>query len=440
MMIWQITEISINYFKFETVSRINIAMPGREEAKALNVCFRYDEFHRNETVFEIFNKIQLGFSDRDKIFYRKQAIREYFNISEKLDVSYNFSEIFDTHSNRSVNVTKFIYFHYVCYHVFRTPMGNDSMVYEIEWDWDADPSEIVKNSSDEMPYFHIDMRKDARENLTNVTMLYAMLSPRNIFPWLEFYTLPLQKTKFNQSQYFYTLSGFSYSNQHLTSPYVDDCIDYEKLGFFDRNDAINSCSNEIFMAFFGTPYNKKIFTRGEPKRYRKKPKIVETWHRAICANKYPNVDCNRKNVFTHISSLNQTSEVNEIDFIVKPSDKPSFDIQSQAKIEDMDYTCYVLGTVGIWFGLSFINLNPSILIDLIAKHVTPTQVNPVVEVDTPPTLPCLEAKLTAHAQILAADREELSAQRYQFQMVKMKLNAIKFLICRQDEILKGLKC
>lgn len=440
MMIWQITEISINYFKFETSSSINIAMPGREEAKALNVCFRYDEFYRNETVFELFNKIKPGLADQG-IFYRKQGIRLFFNISKKLDVTYNFSEIFDAHTNRSVNVTKFIYFHYVCYHVFETPIGNDmKRKYEVEWNWDADPSKIGENRSDEMPYFHIDMRKDARGNLTNVIALYAMLSPRNTLPWLEFYTLPLQKTKFNQSHYFYTLSGFSYSNRRLMSPYIDDCIGYEKLGYFDRNDAINSCINEIFMAFYGTPYDKKIFTHGEPKRYRKKLIAWESWYRAICANKYPNVDCKSENVFTQISSFNHTSEVDDIDFTVKPSDKPSFDIRSQAKIEDIDYACYVLGTVGIWFGLSFLDINPSILIGLIANHIIPAQVNPVVEADTSATLLCLEANLTAHAQILAADREELSAQKVEFQKVKMKLNAIKFLIHQQNEILKGVKC
>ena len=52
---WQSIEISINYFKYLTVSSIDIRMPGKEEQKSLNLCFEGINMCKLDTFQEILN-------------------------------------------------------------------------------------------------------------------------------------------------------------------------------------------------------------------------------------------------------------------------------------------------------------------------------------------------------------------------------------------------
>lgn len=40
------------------------------------------------------------------------------------------------------------------------------------------------------------------------------------------------------------------------------------------------------------------------------------------------------------------------------TDKSSYQISSQPKIQDIDYVTYVLGPLGTWFEFSFIGIDP----------------------------------------------------------------------------------
>ena len=45
-----------NFSKYETVSGININMPGIEDEKAINVCFRSDEVFNHTRYIDTFNR------------------------------------------------------------------------------------------------------------------------------------------------------------------------------------------------------------------------------------------------------------------------------------------------------------------------------------------------------------------------------------------------
>lgn len=69
--------------------------------------------------------------------------------------------------------------------------------------------------------------------------------------------------------------------------------------------------------------------------------------------------------FSHIDPDENVYKVNMIflSFQVKLGDLPSYEIRSKERIVEIDFATYVLGAIGTWFGLSFININPSLLID-----------------------------------------------------------------------------
>ena len=48
-LIWQVTQISINFFQFDVISDIRLSLPERTEKKAFNFCFQTFEMLNYET-------------------------------------------------------------------------------------------------------------------------------------------------------------------------------------------------------------------------------------------------------------------------------------------------------------------------------------------------------------------------------------------------------
>ena len=117
-----------------------------------------------------------------------------------------------------------------------------------------------------------------------------------MLPWFEFYVVPIQTVEFIQTTYKYFLSGNSYLNECLSSPYVDGCINYTSLGFLDRNDAINTCIANAKILTYNQTYDRKIYQSG----INYSTTIVDE-NRDNCTKKYHNTDCYANNVFTHMT-------------------------------------------------------------------------------------------------------------------------------------------
>lgn len=413
----QIIQISVNYFKYETVSSINVVMPGREDAKAINICFRSDEVYNYTRYTELSNFHHDRRNDKSYTWdpnvdeTRRMLFNTMFTISERFYASLNFDYIFNTQGWTTI---KFIYHRYVCYHTY----GND-IPGSVEWNWGADADPTLKHNSEEdseMPYFHIAVDQEMVA-LSNVTSFYAIMTPRNILPWFEFYITPIQgPINFNGTWLAYTISGNSYVNERMKAPYVDDCTNYSSLGYFDRYDAINSCMNYMSMEEDNTTYDRKIFTEGVDMAY--------AWgnaNRDKCSQRYHNSDCYSNNVFTDTKKYEHKSPVfdnGHLRFMAQLSDKPSMEIRSHEKIANIDFACYFLGAIGTWFGLSFLNINPSILIDILIEKFGAEQVNPNFEPNE------------------HASREELQKVMDEHSAFKTK---VSIMFSRQDKINRDLE-
>lgn len=395
-------------------------MPGLENAKALNVCFRINEFCRPQIM--------------DELLADYESIDE-LTIADKFNVTYDFHDIFEPifhyqYHGYNIHFRRFIYHDYACYHMFANFEANNTMPYVVEWNYEVDQSySETWTYDDSKPYFKMLTMSGIPPN---VSMLYAILTPRDTLPWIEMYMVPIQKdSKFNHSQYFFTLSGESYQNERLQSPYVDDCIDYSKLGFFDRHDAINSCINDLLMLYTNCTYGRKIFLHGINMK-----SIDDSKNRTVCTKRYHYSDCNRENVFTHISSKRMQIEYgyNYMDFSLLPSDKPSFKIRSQAKIEDIDLVCYILGTIGIWLGLCFADFDPSILINFIAQKIADSHMS-----EAEPRKCLLEERLADDSVNHATHIAELTAHVQEFKMFEAEVNAILLQVHQKTEVIRRIK-
>lgn len=395
-------------------------MPGLENAKALNVCFRINEFHRPQ----IMGQLLAEYESIDEL-----------TIADKFNVTYDFHDVFEpifhyTYYGYDIQLIKFIYHDYACYHMFANFEANNTTPYVVEWNYEVDQFRSENMGYDDnKPYFKMSTKSGIPPN---VSMIYAVLTPRDTLPWTEIYMVPIQKySRFNHSLYFFTLSGESYQNERLQSPYVDNCIDYSKLGFFDRYDTINSCINDLLMLYTNRTYRRKIFLHGVDMK-----SIDDSKNRTICTKLYHYSDCNRENVFTHISPKRMESEYgyNYMDFNLRPSDKPSFEIRSQAKIEDIDFICYILGTIGIWLGLCFVDFDPSILINFIAQKIADSDASEVE-----PRKRLLDQRLADDGLNRAIHTAELTTHVQEFKKFGAEVNAILLQVHQKTEVIKRIK-
>ena len=134
-LVLQVTEISINFLKYETVSSINIKMPGVEEAKAINVCFRSDQVFNHSRYVNIVNRMieesGMKFLQPYNPVYKFILMNSMFTIADKLNMSYDFDDLIEPLGpQRCGNYSiKFLYLYYICYHKFGNCEKDDAEPY-----------------------------------------------------------------------------------------------------------------------------------------------------------------------------------------------------------------------------------------------------------------------------------------------------------------------
>ena len=110
-LLWQVTQISLNYFKFEVVSDIKIMLPESDKQnKSFNFCFYSGEVC-NLTMFDnIASQYSEYFHgiDIDDKSNRVLLIRNNFTIKERFDITIAPNEIFPL--KNGANVSMFISF------------------------------------------------------------------------------------------------------------------------------------------------------------------------------------------------------------------------------------------------------------------------------------------------------------------------------------------
>lgn len=342
-LIYQVAELSINYFQFPTVSSIEFQMPGRERRKAINICFRNDEFLNYEKYQEILaSKTLPDGMNPDDALMRRYLVQYEFTIRERFKMSIS---TYTVHG--PMQVTPFIVGRYYCYQTISDNSTGDviNAIYDMSKD----------GSKRQEPYATFAIF-NVSGVLSNVTEFRIAMTPNDKLPYFEFSTVDPIYYNYTESHETFVSSHFYYFHK-LTAPYIDDCFDYTQLGFQDKDDIISTCADEKYLKKFNKTTRQKIFTPLTMVDHANLITIIETYFRQ-CHKKYRRDDCERENTFTTIYHDEDRMGTGDINLRNIASTKPSYICKNSPKIEHVDYVTYCFGAAGTWFGFCFLMLNP----------------------------------------------------------------------------------
>lgn len=374
-LLWQVTKISINYFRFDVVSSIRILLPGIEEPKAMNVCFdAYSVRNRTRmTLFmETFNKTRIrrpiSKQDIDRGGFEYVAF-EYLSRRELFDLTLTSEELFpdNDHSN-GIMTGRMRYGLYlqICYQLVSS----------------TDATTVARN------LYPVGERLSSRKELKKLEVsTYAAINiigmkPPTTMMLSDISQVPPIRSLIGRTQTrsYRHISSYFYDINKLSKPYTDQCIKYGELEFRDRFDTIQSCIENSTVNNYGKISRTRIFTTLNDNEQFMFPDSNTT---GLCHRLIHYDDCHRQ---THIPKYhiyfgmwNPDSGVDT--FYRLFSDESSYVIVSQPKIEHIDYVTYVFGAMGTWFGFSFLMVNPFGYFFVVSKVSTDQKADHDLELD-----------------------------------------------------------
>ena len=97
---------------------------------------------------------------------------------------------------------------------------------------------------------------------------------------------------------------YSYALHKLEQPYTDDCINYARMEFSSRLNAISTCINEYTMKYSNILHESKVFSKNDTKylNYSITKKIYNSSSKmnysTVCESRYQKFDCFHSVSFT----------------------------------------------------------------------------------------------------------------------------------------------
>lgn len=332
-LIWQISQISINFFAFDVVSDIKIILPEEKSNRSiLNVCFRYPELYNISVFNDLKSKYSIGESDVNEAW---KILDEKIKISEIFQVALNHDEIFFA-ENETLDIQEYVVYHHICYQIYNLENQGG-----------------IRN----FVYIH----SNRLENITVSFLFISQLLP-DIDP--DRFQILTELTKKNKMTLIFITEN-SYKIFKLPTPYVDNCINYSILGFRNRNDAMYSCVNDAKLKKSNAIYRGKAMVKSDEKfmNYGFVEQYIPLDSDYIaCKSMYSiHDDCNHEAIFTQVSARNGVgikTNTTYIKLIMAEGNQPSFKIVSKPRIDNIDFITYIFGALGSWFGFTFLACNP----------------------------------------------------------------------------------
>ena len=302
-LIWQITQISVNFFQYDVLTDIKIFTPEESKwcEKVAYVCFWDHELKNAEKLAELNvydpNTLTIGqrFETRltsDQIFFYVHGFERKY---------------------------AFIVSNNICF----------------QFQFKSDETSIA---------FH--------EQVANVSYFWLAIGHESN-NYDESRRIPATTNWINNSQVFEAKSN-SFKILKMLSPYSDHCFNYSDIGLRDRNDAIATCGssqthvspNKVVRETDVKFFNSFTNWTGHAETQRK------------CAMTHVKPDCNQRLFLTRLTTeVSYHSAIISAIYFAKETDA-SFSVISKPKIDDIDYVTYILCALGSWIGFSFIGINP----------------------------------------------------------------------------------
>ena len=347
-LIWQVTQISINFFEFDVNKDINIRMPSEFDYKAgtsVYFCFKMDQFFDQEQ----FRDLMLVWSKSNKTD-KRSVVDKWLQKGMSPSVAYSFrrhatvGEIFQAVLNESIfresSIIEILFEHKICFTSSKTELG---------------------------PIFlgdrYTKRRNRVNRVLDNVTSVFVALGDN--YPYFD----PQSLIEIDNIRKIgvLLLRSYSYNIIKKEFPYSDKCYEYRLSKIVNQYEAIIKCREEL-------PGNKvasyyRIISKNDFHVYNL---TRDSRLRDGKCNQQP-PDCNRTVHFTSFRMDMRGGNFSDLDLFIVPEEgkDPSFTLVSKPRIDNIDYVTFILGALGSWLGFSFLGINPVPYL-LTVANVTPS--------------------------------------------------------------------
>ena len=341
---FQVHKISVEYFKYETVTQLKLEFPDRVTPPDVFFCFKHMNFFidgLNNTNHELFNTSQEAFDQTPSVFkmIKKCRIRSHTEFKSSFEL--NGTDCIEN----AVKVSKLVKQRFVCYS------------YSVTFaDW-FDLQFFINGN--ESPFFYSvnSGQKLERHNHYFIFLTpigYGFYGKSNNF--IEHYRQITNKTSGEGMTNFVTIGYKLFESKRLSAPYDTNCFDYRSIEIESQAQCFDQCMSEkserslqMIPSEIAQYQPSKLLTMTYP-QYEQLPirntvSNIRDTCRTICSKP----DCHHKH---YVPLIVQSNKDTEMAFEVYPSIEPHVVTIFIEKFALFDYVTLVVSCISFWFGWS----------------------------------------------------------------------------------------
>ena len=356
---YHVGKISSKYFRYETLTNLQMNAPKQVAPPGFSLCIRYTEFLRGRNL-----KYSIWTESKEEQYYRNVTVRQIFNNTPPGDQLFAECKIREPRSYivrryltnqclKYFDILKYYVQEYICYRFSPTMNGT------------IDFGRI----SSAFTYSTMAYEIGLPLKLFNVTLMFrGIVHSTDVLPFVSIQYSPEFSRKRPLAYNYYRFTGIQVNNRLLQPPYSSQCITNH-----DGNQGIEDCYKECIVTktlarWRMFPFTE-IITENEPV-YNLNFTHLTTFdliHNETLAHEYDTIEtqCEYRCRFPYCDNTVTVTQMFERslreDALVFRIDLPrsfTYDITSLPSMEIVDYVTYVLSCFGTWLGLSAINFDP----------------------------------------------------------------------------------
>ena len=368
------------YFQYKVSSKTHVFIPEVIQPHSISFCMRftdilnYDQLNKETKRNWSFADAKMSTKAMEK-YVDEMTVDEIFKYTPsegQLLSTLRFrnrssSHVFEFHDHRiyeCLNITKYIYMRFICYHVV-VVCEDDEQYFQELVAVPTYPGQI--HVMDFHPLFH------------KTHYMKVVLGFRDKFPSRELVTTNYITRYYNmttdsaRSNYLVS-QDYEMTVESLPPPFETRCINYSLIGFENEVDCMHHCIMKLTKKVIGKlPYTIPIRNSTKDKMISDIDLYNKTIDRTVrsiqndCSRKFcSRVSCHHTQVM--VVSTVRSGAVFRWKHVI-PS-QPSFRIENRPALPLIAFLIYLLSIMSTWTGCSILSFNPFRILPLVWKNVT----------------------------------------------------------------------
>lgn len=368
---YQVFEISSKYFEYQVATRVYQDIEDEITAPEISLCFRYvDIFDRRAFSIKTGKHFHRPVKeDEISTFQSSVTVRDIFKFTP-----YEFNSLEDctfaddkfrrirldgVNCYKKFHVSRFYTQEFICYH-FKFGVSQVSQSLNTSFLYDR----LSYSINEPGMMFSLDLNKTLFEPVDTMKVIISQRS----YPFRSRAFSPVISRHYdvNNNNASYDLIKVCYSLikiSRLESPYETQCVETKKKFLLSEIckqkcliGKVTSILNRIpYSTVITKPVNLKHVNPRDLNASDFVNKLVDIEY--FCAKRCNYSSCEEIYTRTEISKEDVTPN-DEFRFVIESPRSPAVTIKYNPKIILSEYLLYISTTVGIWFGVSAIHLNP----------------------------------------------------------------------------------